>query len=59
MRDFLSKLLEHVQNGLDQGKSREEITNVEQFSEFPNHHSAGARLSLPANLQVAYEELTD
>lgn len=59
MRDFLSKLLEHVQNGINEGKSRKEITNVEQFSEFPNYQSAGARLSLPANLQVAYEELTD
>ena len=58
MRDFLSKLLEHTQAGIDAGQSREEITNVNRFEEFPDHQSAGARLSLPANLNVAYDELT-
>lgn len=58
MRDFLSKLIEHTQAGLDAGKSREEITAVEQFEEFPDHQSAGSRLSLSANLDVAYDELT-
>jgi len=59
MRDFLSKLLEHTQEGIDAGRSREQITSVDQFEEFANHQSAGARLSLPANLNVAYDELTE
>lgn len=59
MRDFLSKLLEHTQQGVNAGMSREEITSVNQFDEFPDHQSAGARLSLSANLDVAYLELTD
>lgn len=59
MRDFLSKLLEHTQQGIDSGMSREEITSIEQFEEFPDHVSAGSRLSLPANLNVAYLELTN
>lgn len=58
-RDFLSKLLEHTAAGISAGQSREEITSVQQFEEFPNHQSAGERLSLPANLNVAYDELTD
>jgi cyclase len=58
MRDFLSKLLEHVSSGIQAGQSREEITRIEQFEDFPNHQSAGARLSLSANLNTAYDELT-
>ncbi len=57
MRDFLQKLLDEVQSGLDAGKSKEEITNVESFPEFPNHISPGARLSLQTNLATTYDEL--
>lgn len=59
MRDFLSKLIEHTEEGIAAGKSRDEITSVDQFEEFPNHQSAGQRLSLPANLGVAFDELTE
>lgn len=58
MRDYLSKLIEHTQAGIESGKSREEITSVDQFEEFPDHQSAGSRLSLSSNIDVAYEELT-
>jgi len=58
MRDFLSKLLDHTSEGLAAGQSIDEITNIEQFEEFPDHQSAGARLSLTANLKAAYEELS-
>jgi cyclase len=58
MRDFLSKLLDHTSEGLAAGQSMDEIINVEQFEEFPDHQSAGARLSLSANLKSAYEELS-
>ena len=59
MRDFLSKLLEHTQEGLDAGLSREEITNVDSFDEFPDFISPSDFLSLPRNLNVAYLELTE
>lgn len=58
MRDFLSKLLEHTSKGLEEDKSREEITGIDQFEEFPNHISINPRLSLEANLNAAYDELT-
>ena len=59
MRDFLSKLLEHTQEGLDEGLSQEEITNVDSFDEFPDFISPSDFLSLPRNLNVAYLELTE
>lgn len=58
-RDFLTKLLEHTQAGIDAGQSREEITSQESFEEFPNFISPSDFLSLPRNLNVAYLELTD
>lgn len=59
MRDYLSKLLEHTHQGIDAGDNRDEIADLEQFDEFPDHQSAGARLSLAANIQTAYDELTE
>jgi len=58
-RDFLTKLLEHTQEGLDAGQSREEITQVDSFEEFPDFISPSDFLSLPRNLDVAYRELTE
>lgn len=59
MRDYLSKLLEYTKQGIDAGHHRDEIANREQFEEFPDHQSAGARLSLSTNIQTAYDELTE
>ena len=58
-RDFLAKLLEHTQEGIDAGRSREEITSQESFDEFPDFISPSDFLSLPRNLSVAYQELTE
>jgi glyoxylase-like metal-dependent hydrolase (beta-lactamase superfamily II) len=58
MRDFLSRLIEEVENGLNAGKSKDEIIQKEMFNDFRNHVSPGARLSLEANLSAVYEELT-
>jgi len=58
-RDFLAKLLEHTQEGIDAGRSREEITSQESFDEFPDFISPSDFLSLPRNLNVAYQELTE
>jgi cyclase len=57
-RDFLSALLDQVRQGIAAGRSRDEIVNLETLPPFPDHVSAGGRLSLSANLGVAYEELT-
>ncbi|REL39306.1 MBL fold metallo-hydrolase [Rhodohalobacter sp. SW132] len=59
MRDFLSKVLEHTQQGISAGRSREEITQIESFDEFPDYISPSDFLSLPRNLNVAYRELTE
>lgn len=58
-RDFLSKLLEFTQQEIDEGKSKEEIMETESFEEFPNFISPSDFLSLPRNLDVAYQELTE
>lgn len=58
MRDYLSRLLEYTEQGLQGGQSLEEMTQIDQFEEFPNHQSAGARLSLQSNIEAAYAELT-
>ncbi|MCC5913281.1 MAG: MBL fold metallo-hydrolase [Balneolaceae bacterium] len=59
MRDFLTKVLEHTQEGIDAGKSREEITEVHSFDEFPDFVSPSDFLSLPRNLNAAYRDLTE
>lgn len=57
-RDFLSKLLEYTENAIQEGHSREEITDLDQFDEFPDFVSPSAFLSLSRNIDVAYLELT-
>lgn len=57
-RDFLSKLLEYTQNAIEEGRSREEITDLDQFEEFPDFSSLGGSLNLSRNIDVAYLELT-
>lgn len=59
MRDFLSKVLEYTQQGIDAGRSRDEIIQTELFEEFPDFISPSDFLSLPRNLNVAYRELTE
>lgn len=58
-RDFLSHLLDYTEKAIQEGKSREEITQKEKFDEFPDFISPGSFLSLPRNLDVAYLELTE
>jgi len=57
-RDFLTKLLEYTETAIQEGKSREEIIDLDQFEEFPDYFSPSNFLSLPRNLDVAYLELT-
>lgn len=58
MRDYLTKLLDYTRFRIAAGQSLEEMSSVNQFEEFPNHQSAGSRLSLEANIEAAHEELT-
>lgn len=58
MRDFLSHLMEYTRKGIANGKSREEITDIQSFEEFPDFISPSDFLSLSRNVDVAYRELT-
>ena len=58
MRDFLSALLDHAQREIAAGKSREETVRLEVLPGFPDHAPTGGRSRLPADLGVAYDELT-
>jgi cyclase len=59
MRDFLTHLLEYTQQAIQEGKSRDETTEIHQFDQFPDHESPGDFLSLPRNVDVAWRELTN
>ncbi len=58
MRDYLSALIAHVEKGIREKKSREEITTMMMLPGFDDYVSFGPRLSLTANLEVTYDELT-
>lgn len=55
-RDLLAALLEHVSAARQAGQSRDEAVSLEALPGFPNHTSPGAKLSLRANLEVAWDE---
>jgi glyoxylase-like metal-dependent hydrolase (beta-lactamase superfamily II) len=57
LRDLFSALLDHVQKGLAAGKSREEITALDNLPGFPDFH-APLPNRLAGNLGVVYDELT-
>lgn len=59
MRDFLSHLMEYTRQGIADGKSKEELMDIESFDEFPETMSPSDFLSLPNNVEVAYRELTE
>ncbi|MBK8478007.1 MAG: MBL fold metallo-hydrolase [Opitutaceae bacterium] len=59
MRDVLTALLEHTGREIKAGKPREEIVKLQELPGFPDHApAAGASSRLPADLGVAYDELT-
>jgi len=59
MRDYLEAVLSHVSSELQAGSSRDEITGLVSLKGFEDYVSFGPRLSLAANLNVAYDELID
>ena len=58
-RDFLAHLMEFTQNGIDAGKSRDELMETTGFDEFSNVIAPSDFLSLPRNIAAAYDELTE
>jgi cyclase len=58
MRDYLTKLLDYTSTGIEKGRPLDEIAAIDRFEEFPNHQSAGSRLSIQSNIEAAYHELT-
>lgn len=58
LKSYLQALLDHTYKGIRAGKSREEITSEVQLPGFEDFISFGPRLSLMANLNVAFDELS-
>jgi len=56
-RDYLSGLLDHVEREIAAGKSKAEITALDNLPGFPEFHSAAPN-RLSGNLAVAFDELT-
>lgn len=57
MRDYLARLLEVTQKAVAGGKSVEELASLEVLPGFEDHEAPSPRLSLQANLRVAWEEV--
>lgn len=58
MGNYLSALVAHVEKGIEQGKSKEEITNKKMLEGFEDFMYADF-WTLSENLGVAYEEITE
>lgn len=57
LRDYLVSLLEYVQSQISAGKTKAEVSTLENFVGFPDFHQALPN-RLGSNLGVAYDELT-
>lgn len=57
MKNYLSAVIEYVQKGIEQGKTKDEITAKKELEGF-EHFLYADFWTLPDNLGVAYEELT-
>lgn len=57
--DFLTALLDYTQKGVDEGKTVEELSDIETLPGFEEFKAPGWRLPLSANVEVAYAELTE
>lgn len=57
--DFLTALLDYTQQGIDDGKTVEELSDIETLPGFEEFKAPGWNLPLSANIEVAYAELTE
>ena len=59
-RDYLSGLLDYTQKKITAGEPKEKIVALDNLPGFPDFHQpVGPGNRLPANLGVAFDELTD
>ena len=59
-RDYLSGLLDYTQKKIKAGESKEKIVALDNLPGFADFHAPmGPTNRLPANLGVAYDELTE
>jgi glyoxylase-like metal-dependent hydrolase (beta-lactamase superfamily II) len=58
IRDYITSLLEHVQAQIAAGKTKAEISTMENFPGFPDFHQKLPN-RLGSNLGAAYDELTE
>jgi hypothetical protein len=59
-RDYLSGLLDYTQKKIKAGEPKEKIVTLDNLPGFPDFHAPmGPTNRLPANLGVAYDELTE
>lgn len=59
MRSYLQALTDHVSDGIEKGLAREEIVGIATLQGFEDRISFGPRLSLGANLEVTFDEISD
>ena len=57
-RDYLAAAVDHVQRGIREKKSQDEITKLEELPKFPDHVQINPNISLAGVLTAAYEELS-
>jgi len=57
MRDLLTAMLDHVQTGIAAGRTREQVTTLDNLPGFPDFH-VPAPTRLPGILGAVYDELT-
>ena len=57
MRDLLNAMLEHVQQGIAAGRTKDQITALDNLPGFPDFH-VPAPNRLPGILGTVYDELT-
>ena len=58
LRDYFTAAMDHVQKGLRDKKSQEEITKIDVLPGFAEHVGNGTVLTLAGTLTAAYEEQT-
>jgi cyclase len=59
-RDYLTGLLDYTQKKINAGESRDKIITLDNLPGFPDFHAPmGPTNRLPANLGVAFDELTE
>lgn len=58
LRDYFTAMIEHVENGIEAGKTRENITALEKLEEFPQFQYADW-WTLSQNLEVVHDEIME